>query len=75
MLNAPAIWPVALEAVKRIDALFDIELDINGLSASDWLQRRQKDSRPLADELEASLRFERTKLSRNSPVTKSIDTC
>ena len=31
--NAAAISPVALAAVKRIDALFDIERDINGLSA------------------------------------------
>lgn len=29
--NAAAISPVALEAVKRIDALFDIERDIDGL--------------------------------------------
>ena len=32
--NAAAISPVALAAVKRIDALFDIERDINGLSAA-----------------------------------------
>ncbi|MGO8433496.1 IS66 family transposase, partial [Rhizobium johnstonii] len=30
--NATPISPVALEAVKRIDALFDIERDINGLA-------------------------------------------
>ena len=71
--NAAAISPVALEAVKRIDALFDIERDINGLSANDRLQRRQQDSRPLVDELEVWLRFERTKLSRSSPVAEPID--
>ena len=31
--NATAISPIALDAVKRIDALFDIERGINGLSA------------------------------------------
>ena len=31
--NAAAISPVALETVKRIDALFDIERDINGRKA------------------------------------------
>ncbi|MDA9445984.1 hypothetical protein XI01_04480 [Bradyrhizobium sp. CCBAU 21360] len=31
--NAAAISPIALEAVKRIDALFDIERGINGQSA------------------------------------------
>ncbi|QND30465.1 IS66 family transposase [Sinorhizobium meliloti] len=71
--NAAAISPVALEAVKRIDALFEIERDINGLSASERLQRRQKDSRPLVDELQTWLRSERTKLSRSSPVTEPID--
>ncbi|RVM00889.1 IS66 family transposase, partial [Sinorhizobium meliloti] len=71
--NAAAISPVALETIKRIDALFDIERAINGLSANDRLQRRQKDSRPLVDELEAWLRSERTKLSRSSPVTEPID--
>nr|WP_234893907.1 IS66 family transposase [Sinorhizobium medicae] len=71
--NAAAISPVALEAVKHIDALFDIERDINGLSASERLQRRQKDSRPLVDELQTWLRSERAKLSRSSPVTEPID--
>ena len=42
--NATPISPVALEAVKRIDALFDIERDINGLSANERLQRRQQES-------------------------------
>ena len=33
--SAVAISPIALEAVKRIDLLFDIERDINGLSADE----------------------------------------
>ncbi|MBP1888145.1 hypothetical protein J2Z50_006463 [Ensifer mexicanus] len=71
--NAAAISPVALEAVKRIDELFDVEREVNGLSANDRLQRRQMDSRPLVDELRTWLRSERTKLSRSSPVTEPID--
>lgn len=31
--NATVVSPVALEAVKRIDALFDIQCDISGLAA------------------------------------------
>jgi hypothetical protein len=58
---------------ERIDALFDIERDINGLSAGQRLQRRQQESSPLVDELEAWMRAERTKLSRSSPVTEPID--
>ncbi|WP_246703874.1 IS66 family transposase [Rhizobium sp. SEMIA 4085] len=71
--NATPISPVALEAVRRIEALFDIERDINGLSVNERSQRRHKDSRPLIDELEAWLRVERAKLSRSSPVTEPID--
>ncbi|UXN57345.1 IS66 family transposase (plasmid) [Phyllobacterium zundukense] len=71
--NATPISPVALDAVKRIDALFDIERDINGLSANERLQRRQQESRPLVDELENWMRIERSKLSRSSPVTEPID--
>jgi transposase len=43
--NATAISPIALEAVKRIDALFDIERDINGLSAEERLRVRKEQSR------------------------------
>jgi transposase len=39
--------------VKRIDVLFDIERDINGLSAEDRLRLRQERSKPLLAELEA----------------------
>ena len=35
--KAAPISPIALEAVKRIDALFDIEREINGLAADDRL--------------------------------------
>jgi transposase len=71
--NATPISPVALEAVKRIDALFDIERDINGLSANERLQRRQQESQSLVNELEAWMRAERAKLSRSSPVAEPID--
>jgi transposase len=71
--NAAPISPIALEAVKRIDALFDIERDINGLPADERLQRRQQMSGPLVDELEDWMRTERAKLSRSSPVTEPID--
>ncbi|MER9845541.1 IS66 family transposase [Mesorhizobium australicum] len=71
--NAAPISPIALEAVKRIDALFDIERGINGLAADERLQRRRQESRLLATELGAWLRTERAKLSRSSPVAEPID--
>lgn len=63
----------ALEAVRRIDALFAIERDINGMSAEDRLAVRQEKSKPLLDELEAWLRQERDGLSRSSPVIEPIN--
>lgn len=71
--NAAPISPMALEAVKRIDALFDIERDINGLAAGQRLDRRRRDSLPLVDDLQAWLQTERAKLSRSSPVAEVID--
>src|SRR5262249_10873756 len=71
--NAQAISPVALEAVKRIDALFDIERNINGLSAEERLRVRQERSAPILATLEAWLREERSRLSRSASVAKPID--
>lgn len=71
--NAAPISPMALEAVKRIDGLFDIEREINGLDADQRLERRRKESLPLVDDLQAWLQTERAKLSRSSPVAEAID--
>jgi transposase len=71
--NATAISPIALEAVKRIDALFNIEREINGLSAEKRLRARQERSVPLLVELETWLREQRNKLSRSSNVLKPIN--
>ena len=68
-----AISPIALEAVKRIDALFDIERTINGLSAEERLRVRQEQSRPLVEALGTWLREERSRLSRSASVAKPID--
>ncbi|MBV8744282.1 MAG: IS66 family transposase, partial [Xanthobacteraceae bacterium] len=46
--NAATISPIAFEAVKRIDALFDIERGINGQSAEERLRVRREQSAPLA---------------------------
>jgi transposase len=71
--TAPAISPIALEAVRRIDALFDIERGINGLPAEQRLAVRRESSLPLLMRLEAWLRDERTRLSRAASVVKPID--
>jgi len=71
--KASAISPIALEAVKRIDALFDIERAINGSSIEERLRVREEQSRPLVGALETWLREERSRLSRAASVAKPID--
>jgi hypothetical protein len=62
--------PIALEAVKRIDAIFDIEREINGLSAEERLAARRSRCAPLVAALEEWTRSERAKLSRHNAVAK-----
>ncbi len=71
-LPAP-ISPLALEIVRRIDALFVIERGINGKTADERRAVRQELSRPLVVELEARMRAERPKLSRGSDLAKAMD--
>jgi transposase len=67
------ISPLALEAVRRIDRLFEIERDINGRSAEERRSVRQELSEPLIADLEAWMRTERAKLSRGNDVAKAFD--
>ncbi|MFK4380953.1 hypothetical protein ABIA40_000361 [Bradyrhizobium sp. USDA 223] len=67
--------PIAAEAVKRIDVLFVIEREINGLAPQERLRVRQERSRPPIVEVEAWLREQRAKLSRNNDTTKAINYC
>jgi hypothetical protein len=52
-----------VEEARRIDALFDIEREINGLSAAGRLAVRQERSSPLVAALDGWMRAERAKLS------------
>lgn len=67
------VSPIAFEAVKRIDALFEIERDINGKSPDERLEARQRLSAPLVADLERWLRGERALLSKHAKVAKAID--
>src|SRR5271163_1077193 len=71
--NAAAISPVALEAVRRIDVLFDIERGINGLAADERLRIRKERSAPVLAELESWLREQRFRMSRSASVAGPID--
>ena len=65
--------PIAIEAVKRIDKLFDIEREINGVSAEQRRTARNEQSRPLLEDLEAWLRQQRARLSAKSKTANAID--
>src|SRR3954451_5702777 len=67
------ISPLALEAVRRIDELFEIERAINGQSADRRKAVRQELSAPLVADLEAWMRERRAKLSRGNDVAKAVD--
>ncbi|GLR79050.1 IS66 family transposase (plasmid) [Azospirillum oryzae] len=71
--DAPPISPLALEAVKRIDAIFDLERALNGKSATERLAARQEHGIALVAALEDWMRTERARLSRNAPVAKAMD--
>jgi len=71
--GAAPISPLALEAVRRIDVVFDIEREISGESAERRLAVRRERSAPRVAELEAWMRTERTRLSRHAPVAKAMD--
>jgi transposase len=68
-----AISPMALDVVRRIDALFDIERTINGESAARRKAVRQELSAPLVADLEAWMREQRARLSRGNDVAKAMD--
>ena len=71
--DPPPISPLALEAVKRIDVLFDIERGINGESAEHCLAVRKELSAPVLADLKDWMEVERRKLSKHSPVAKAMD--
>jgi len=65
--------PLAAEAVRRIDAIFDVERTINGLPAEQRLAVRQKHVAPLVADLEFWMRAARGKMSRHADVAKAMD--
>ncbi len=65
--------PIAIQVVRRIDALFDVERSINGRSAEERRAVRQELSKPLVAELQVYMQEQRAKLSRAHDLAKAID--
>ena len=64
--------PIAIEVVRRIDALFMIERSINGQSPEERIAVRRAESRPLVDDLKVYMREQAAKLSRGHDLVKAI---
>jgi hypothetical protein len=67
------ISPIAIEIVRRIDALFEIERSINGQSAEERRAVRQELSAPLVANLESYMLEQRAKLSRGNDLFKAMN--
>ncbi len=65
--------PLALEAVRRIDAIFAIERDINATPPDQRRAARTDQSAALVNELEAWMRQARVKLARQNDVGRAMD--
>ena len=65
--------PLAAEAVRRIDAIFDAERPINGLPAEQRLAIRQAHIAPLVTELGTWMQGQRVRMSRHAEVGKAMD--
>jgi transposase len=65
--------PIAIEIVRRIDALFEIERSVNGKSREERLAVRQNLSRPLVDDLRVYMREQAARLSRGHDLVKAVN--
>lgn len=65
--------PMAAATVKAIDAIFEIEREINGRPPDERLAVRQTRTAPLVADLEARLRADRARLSPKSDTARAID--
>ncbi len=65
--------PIAVEAVKQIDAIFDIEREINGLPAEQRRAVRHERIKPLVEALHAWMIAARARVSAKSAIAKAMD--
>jgi transposase len=68
-----ALSPIAIEVVRRIDALFEIERSINGKSAQERVAVRQTLSRPVVEDLHLYMREQLAKLARGHDLAKAFN--
>jgi len=71
--GAAVISPIAAEAVRRIDAIFEADRAVNGTAVAQRLATRQEVAASLVADLEQWLRSQRAALARHNPVAGAID--
>ena len=69
---AKAKAPIAIEALKRIAALYAIEADIRGKTATERQIARQAESKPLIAELRVWFEAQLAKLPARGPTAEAI---
>jgi transposase len=65
--------PIAAEAVRRIDELFEIERSINGKTPAERVAVRQERAKPLVDDLRVWMRQQRDRLAPSHDLAKAIN--
>lgn len=68
-----ALSPIAIEVVRRIDTLFEIERSVHGKSAQERRDVRQRLSRPVVEALHGYMREQLTKLARGHDLAKAFN--
>ncbi len=68
-----ALSPIAIEVVRRIDTLFEIERTINGRSPQERLEVRQRLSRPVVEDLRVYMLEQLARLSRGHDLAKAFN--
>lgn len=71
--NEIPLLPIAVEVVRRIDPLFEIERSINGRNPEERLEMRQTLSRRLVQDLQVYMREQLAKLSRGQDLAKAFN--
>jgi hypothetical protein len=65
--------PIAVEAVRRVDAIFSLERDINALQPAQRRAVRRDHAAPLVSDLEGWMCAARARLSPHAEVAKAMD--
>lgn len=65
--------PIAIEVVRRINALFEIERSIDGRTAQERLDARRTLSQPLVEDLQLYMREQLARLSRGHDLAKAFN--